>query len=77
MIRSLRRRFLIIALASLAGTLAALCLVINLGYHMITTSRADEVIGTPPSVRRKIPRAGGGGGPQGLSRLSGHHGDPF
>ena len=44
MIRTLRRRFLLIALASLAGTLTALCLVINLGYRYMTTDRADEVI---------------------------------
>lgn len=44
MIRTLRRRFLLIALASLTGTLAVLCLVINLGYHAITTRRADQVI---------------------------------
>ncbi|WP_130869079.1 sensor histidine kinase [Intestinimonas massiliensis (ex Afouda et al. 2020)] len=55
MIRSLRRRFLLIALASLAGTLAALCLVINLGYHMITTSRADEVIGVLHQNAGKFP----------------------
>lgn len=44
MIPALRRRFLLIALASLAGTLTALCLVINLGYRCMTTDRADEVI---------------------------------
>lgn len=44
MIRTLRRRFLLIALASLTGTLAVLCLVINLGYHTITTRRADQVL---------------------------------
>ena len=44
MIRTLRRRFLLIALASLTGTLAVLCLVINLGYHAITTQRADQVL---------------------------------
>lgn len=37
MIRALRRRFLLIAMASLAGTLTLLCLAINLGYrHMLT-----------------------------------------
>lgn len=55
MIRSLRRRFLLIALASLAGTLAALCLVINVGYHMITTGRADEVIGVLHQNAGKFP----------------------
>lgn len=44
MIPALRRRFLLIALASLAGTLTALCLVINLGYRHMTTGRADQVI---------------------------------
>ena len=44
MIRTLRRRFLLIALASLTGTLAVLCLVINLGYHAITSRRADQVL---------------------------------
>ena len=44
MIPALRRRFLLIALASLAGTLTALCLVINLGYRYMTTGRADQVI---------------------------------
>ena len=34
MIRALRRRFLLIAMASLAGTLTLLCLAINLGYNL-------------------------------------------
>ena len=44
MIRTLRRRFLLIALASLTGTLAVLCLAINLSYRHMTTARADQVI---------------------------------
>lgn len=44
MIRTLRRRFLLIALASLMGTLAVLCLAINLSYRHMTTARADQVI---------------------------------
>ena len=46
MIGTLRRRFLLIALASLAGTLTVLCLAINLGYRLTTAGRADEVIPT-------------------------------
>ena len=46
MIGTLRRRFLLIALASLAGTLALLCLVINLGYRLTAAGRADQVIET-------------------------------
>ena len=46
MIRSLRRRFLVIAMLSLAGTLFLLCLAINLGYRLVSTHRADTVIGT-------------------------------
>ena len=44
MIRALRRRFLLIAMASLTGTLALLCLVINLGYAHLTAQRADTAI---------------------------------
>ena len=44
MIRALRRRFLLIAMASLAGTLALLCLAINLGYRHMVTQRADAVL---------------------------------
>ena len=46
MIGTLRRRFLLIALASLAGTLTVLCLAINLGYRVMNTGRADQVIQT-------------------------------
>ena len=41
MIRTLRRRFLLIAMASLVGTLALLCLAINAGYWYQITRRAD------------------------------------
>ena len=41
MIRALRRRFLLIAMASLVGTLALLCLAINGGYRHLITQRAD------------------------------------
>ena len=44
MIRALRRRFLLIAMASLAGTLALLCLAINLGYRHMVTQRADTAV---------------------------------
>ena len=67
MIRTLRRRFLLIALASLTGTLAVLCLVINLGYHAITTRRADQM----------LHRAGDPGRSGGLSRFPGHPGGPL
>ena len=44
MIRALRRRFLLIAMASLAGTLTLLCLAINLGYRHMVTQRADAAV---------------------------------
>ena len=44
MIRSLRRRFLLIAMLSLLGTLAVLCTAIGLGAHYTATSRADRAI---------------------------------
>ena len=44
MIRALRRRFLLIAMASLAGTLTLLCLAINLGYRHMLTQRADAAV---------------------------------
>lgn len=46
MIPSLRRRFLLIAMLSLAGTLLLLCLAINMGYRLINTQRADDVLQT-------------------------------
>lgn len=46
MIPSLRRRFLLIAMLSLAGTLLLLCLAINGGYRLVNTRRADDVLQT-------------------------------
>lgn len=45
MIRVLRRRFILIAMASLTGTLVFLCVSICLGNYLLTTSRADMAIG--------------------------------
>ena len=45
MIRSLRRKFMLIAMASLVGTMAVLCAAIGAGNHYITTSRVDHAIG--------------------------------
>ena len=44
MIRSLRRKFLFIAMLSLLGTLAVLCTAIGLGAHYTAMSRADRAI---------------------------------
>lgn len=44
MIRSLRRKFILTAMASLVGTMVVLCTAIGIGNHCITTSRADRVI---------------------------------
>ena len=44
MIRSLRRRFILIAVISLACTLALLCAAINLIYTYMSTRQADAVI---------------------------------
>lgn len=44
MIRSLRRKFILIAMVSLVGTMAIFCLAIGIGNHYITTSQADHVI---------------------------------
>ena len=44
MIRSLRRKFILIAMASLLGTMSVLCAAIGIGDHCITTSRTDHVI---------------------------------
>lgn len=44
MIRSLRRRFILIAMLSLLGTLAVLCTAIGLGAHYTAASRADRAI---------------------------------
>ena len=44
MIRSLRRRFLLIAMASLVGTLTVLCLAINIGYRCLSTGQSDTIL---------------------------------
>ena len=44
MIRTLRRKFLLIAMASLAGTMVVLCAAIGAGNHYITTKRMDRAI---------------------------------
>lgn len=44
MIRSLRRKFMLIAMASLVGTMAVLCAAIGVGNRYITTSRVDRAI---------------------------------
>ena len=44
MIRSLRRRFILIAMVSLTVTLAILCAAVNIGYRAISAEQADTVI---------------------------------
>lgn len=44
MIRLLRRKFILIAMASLVGTMAVLCAAIGIGNHCITTNRMDHAI---------------------------------
>ncbi len=44
MIRSLRRKFILIAMASLVGTMVVLCTAIGIGNHWITTNRVDRAI---------------------------------
>lgn len=44
MIRSLRRKFILIAMASLIGTMALLCTAIGIGNHHITANRVDKAI---------------------------------
>ena len=44
MIRSLRRKFILIAMASLVGTMVILCTAIGIGNHYITTNRLDHAI---------------------------------
>lgn len=60
MIRSLRRKFILIAMASLVGTMVILCTAIGIGNHYITTNRLDHAIALlrqnggvfhPPGVR--------------------------
>ena len=44
MIRSLRRKFILIAMLSLLGTLALLCTAIGVSNHFATADRADKAI---------------------------------
>ena len=44
MARTLRLRFIFIAIGALTATLALLCTAINLGYGVIQTRQADTVI---------------------------------
>lgn len=44
MIRSLRRKFILIAMASLIGTMAVLCVAIGIGNYCATTNRMDKAI---------------------------------
>lgn len=44
MIRSLRRKFILIAMISLVGTMVVLCTAIGVGNHYITTNRVDHAI---------------------------------
>ncbi len=44
MIRSLRRKFILIAMVSLVGTMVVLCTAIGIGNHWITTNRVDRAI---------------------------------
>lgn len=44
MIRSLRRKFILIAMVSLIGTMAVLCTAIGIGNHYITANRVDRAI---------------------------------
>lgn len=44
MIRSLRRKFILIAMASLLGTLAVLCTAVGAGNYFVSASMADRAI---------------------------------
>ena len=44
MIRSLRRKFILIAMFSLLGTMAVLCTAIFIGNHYVVADRADKAI---------------------------------
>ncbi|MDE7219629.1 MAG: GHKL domain-containing protein [Oscillospiraceae bacterium] len=44
MIRSLRRKFIIIAMVSLIGTMAVLCTAIGIGNYYVTANRVDKAI---------------------------------
>lgn len=44
MIRTLRRKFILIAMASMIGTLIVLCAAISIGNHYVTINRVDRAI---------------------------------
>lgn len=44
MIRSLRRKFILIAVLSLLGTMVILCMAIGVGNHLVAANRADRII---------------------------------
>ncbi len=44
MIRTLRRKFILIAMLSLIGTMAVLCIAIGVGNHFTAAGRADRAI---------------------------------
>ncbi len=44
MISSLRRKFILIVMASLIGTMAVLCAAIGIGNYYVTTNRVDKAI---------------------------------
>ncbi len=44
MIPSLRRKFILIAMASLIGTMTILCTAIGIGNHFVTVNRVDKAI---------------------------------
>lgn len=44
MIRLLRRKFIVIAMLSLVGTLTVLCTAINIGTHYTNIDRTDRAI---------------------------------
>lgn len=44
MIRTLRKKFIAIAMLSLLGTMAVLCATIGIGNYYVAASRADKAI---------------------------------
>lgn len=44
MIRSIRRKFIVIAMLSLIGTMTVLCAAIGTGNHCVTANRVDHAI---------------------------------
>lgn len=74
MIRSLRRKFILIAMASLIGTMAVLCAAIGFGSRYTTTRRVDKAISILYQNGGGLPPARPSGGPLGL-QFPGHAGD--